>query len=158
MRHAERVAQHARDLDPATGDLPAAKVPYDNTTSGLGAVNLQQAVDELAGAGPGAVDAADVAYDNGASGLIADDVQAAIDEVVTLIPSPPPVHEHMWGDPFAGDGTTTEFTLSLNPISQVAVYVDGLRVGGYSMDASVITFDVPPALDAEILVDYDYAP
>lgn len=59
----------------------AADIEYDNTASGLTAIELQAAVDELAAAGGG--DAADIAYDNTLSGLIATQVQAAIDEIVS---------------------------------------------------------------------------
>ena len=60
--------------------IPATKISYDNTDSGLTATTAQGAIDELAGA----VDdltAADVAYDNTDSGFVATNVQGAIDEI-----------------------------------------------------------------------------
>ena len=56
--------------------VEADHVAYDNTTSGLTATNVQDAIDEIADP-----DAADVSYSNTASGLTATTVQAAIDEI-----------------------------------------------------------------------------
>lgn len=66
-----------------SGDLEADDVAYDNTTSGLTATNVQDAIDEVNSKIPqgGAVQADDVAYDNTSSGLTATNVQDAIDEV-----------------------------------------------------------------------------
>ena len=63
--------------------IPATKISYDNTDSGLTATKVQGAIDELAGDIAG-LTGEDVAYDNTESGLTADDVQAAIDEVATV--------------------------------------------------------------------------
>ena len=60
--------------------IPATKIGYDNTTSGLTADDVQEAIDEVAGKVDN-LTAADVTYDNTTSGLTADDVQEAIDEV-----------------------------------------------------------------------------
>ena len=67
-----------------TDDQNALEVPYDNTASGLAAINTQAAIDELAGGGFVDTDdqnAAEVAYDNTTSGLAAINTQAAIDEL-----------------------------------------------------------------------------
>jgi len=60
--------------------IPASKISYDNTDSGLQATKVQGAIDELAG---DIADLAgdDIAYDNTDSGLSATDVQSAIDEI-----------------------------------------------------------------------------
>ena len=63
-----------------SGTMAADHVTYDNTTSGLTADDVQEAIDELA-ASAGAPTAAQVSYDNTTSGLTADDVQEAIDEL-----------------------------------------------------------------------------
>lgn len=61
-------------------------IGYDNSTSGLDAVNGQAAIDELAadvaalGGGEG-LDLDEIAYDNTTSGLAAEDGQAAVDEL-----------------------------------------------------------------------------
>lgn len=55
--------------------LDAGEVPYDNSTSGLTATDVQAAIDEIQG------DASKIDYDNAVSGLAATDVKAAIDEV-----------------------------------------------------------------------------
>ena len=61
------------------GTTPAAAdVSYSNTSSGLSADDVQEAIDELAGR---TVSAADVSYSNTSSGLSADKVQGAIDEL-----------------------------------------------------------------------------
>lgn len=69
-----------------TSQLPpiassAADVTYDNTTSGLQADDVQEAIDELA-AGAGGSTASTTTYDNTDSGLSATNVQDAIDEIV----------------------------------------------------------------------------
>jgi hypothetical protein len=60
--------------------IPASKISYDNTESGLQATKVQGAIDELAG---NITDLAgdDIAYDNTDSGLQATNVQGAIDEI-----------------------------------------------------------------------------
>lgn len=55
-------------------EIQAQNVVYDNTTSGLTADDVQEAIDELH-------DADAIAYDNTTSGLTATDVQSAIDEL-----------------------------------------------------------------------------
>jgi hypothetical protein len=63
----------------------ADAISYSNATSGLTAVNVQDAIDELDQAiddiEAGVTAASDVTYDNATSGLTATDAQAAIDEV-----------------------------------------------------------------------------
>ena len=69
------------------GSVAADDVSYDNTTSGLTADNVQEAIDEIVASGPGGTVAADdVTYDNTTSGLTADDVQEAIDEINSSLP------------------------------------------------------------------------
>lgn len=57
-----------------SASIDADDVTYDNTSSGLTATNVQDAIDELASAD-------NISYDNTTSGLTATDVQDAIDEV-----------------------------------------------------------------------------
>lgn len=63
-----------------SGELSAGDVGYNNTTSGLTADDVQEAIDEV-NTKVGDIDAGDIEYDNTESGLTADDVQEAIDEV-----------------------------------------------------------------------------
>ena len=63
----------------------ADNIRYSNTTSGLTATDVQDAIDELKSDIP--TDASDVSYDNTSSGLTATDVQNAIDEVKADIPT-----------------------------------------------------------------------
>ena len=70
----------------STVSLDASLVPYDNTSSGLAADDVQEALDELAQGGGGGT-AATTTYDNtqvspSSLRLSATDVQNAIDEVV----------------------------------------------------------------------------
>lgn len=71
------------DITGGGTDVTAANVSYDNTTSGLTADDVQEALDEIYAAIPSVStpDAEDVAYDNQTSGLSATNVQAAIDEI-----------------------------------------------------------------------------
>ena len=66
------------------GSVGASDVEYNNQNSGMTAVNVQEAIDELKGeidAVPIIDNASDVDYDNTTSGLSATDVQGAIDEI-----------------------------------------------------------------------------
>ena len=64
------------------GTITASDVTYDNTTSGLTADDVQEAIDEIEGQIGGlSYDASDISYDNTTSGLTADDVQEALDEI-----------------------------------------------------------------------------
>ena len=67
---------------PYTGGTIAGEISYDNTTSGMTADNVQDAIDELKAA---TVDGKDVAYDNTDSGMSATNIQDAIDELYRLI-------------------------------------------------------------------------
>jgi hypothetical protein len=58
--------------------LDAGEVPYDNSTSGLTADDVQAAIDEIQG------DASKIDYDNAVSGLSATNVKAAIDEISAI--------------------------------------------------------------------------
>ena len=60
----------------------ASDVSYDNTSSGLTADTVQEAIDELSAK---EITASGVSYDNTDSGLTADTVQEAIDELNTAI-------------------------------------------------------------------------
>ena len=80
------VAELGNDGKVPSAQLPAiastaADVTYDNTTSGLQADDVQEALDELA-AGAGGSTASTTTYDNTDSGLSATNVQDAIDEIV----------------------------------------------------------------------------
>lgn len=66
-------------LDKGSGGGSAADVSYDNTSSGLTATDVQDAIDEVVGLIPDGAD--DVSYDNTSSGLTATDVQGAVDEL-----------------------------------------------------------------------------
>ena len=67
--------------------IPATKISYDNTASGLTADDIQEAVDELAGDIAGLA-GDDIDYDNTDSGLQATNVQAAIDEIANFVQMP----------------------------------------------------------------------
>lgn len=89
--------------------VTAAVVSYDNTTSGLTADDVQEAIDELKAdvdAIPTvAPTAANVSYSNTASGLIATTVQGAIDELASVSTS----HDYSTTEHVIGkwiDGTT----------------------------------------------------
>ena len=60
------------------GGGSAADVSYDNTSSGLNATDVQDAIDELAGN----FEADEISFDGTESGLVATNVQDAIDEMV----------------------------------------------------------------------------
>lgn len=72
-----------------SSEIQASNVSYDNTTSGLTADDVQEALDEIVTMIPsgGTIEADDVSYDNTSSGISATNVQGAIDEVIGLIPS-----------------------------------------------------------------------
>ena len=68
--------------------IPASRISYDGTTSGLSATDVQAAIDEVVGdipTIPATYDADDIVYDNTTSGLTATDAQAAIDEVASTV-------------------------------------------------------------------------
>jgi len=70
------------------GGGKAVSVLYDNNTSGLTAINVQTAVDEIVALyGIEAVvkAASQVGYDGSASGLVALNTQDAIDELAALV-------------------------------------------------------------------------
>ena len=71
------------DITGGGTDVTAGNVSYDNTTSGLTADDVQEAIDEINAKIPagGAVEADDVVYDNTTSGLTAINVQDALDEL-----------------------------------------------------------------------------
>ena len=64
-----------------TISMDSDDVSYDNTTSGLTATNVKDAVDELKTGLDNQNEASEIDYDNTTSGLAATNVQAAIDEV-----------------------------------------------------------------------------
>ena len=67
-------------VDDLIGFIQSSNLAYDNTTSGLAALNIQAAIDEVAG-GVGGTTALSTSYDNSTSGMTAEDTQAAIDEI-----------------------------------------------------------------------------
>ena len=73
---AQTLSGAINELAGGTGAISASNVTYDNTTSGLTADDVQEAIDEI-----NAKDAGDIAYDNQTSGLVATNVQSAIDEI-----------------------------------------------------------------------------
>lgn len=88
---------------PDDHDYTAEQIDYDNTSSGLAATDVQNAIDEVHGEIPEHVvnsfknregnvvpadhdyNAEQIDYDNTSSGLQATDVQAAIDEIIGLV-------------------------------------------------------------------------
>lgn len=66
-------------------------------------------------------------------------------------PSPEPVAT---SDTFAGDGTTTEFTLTDIPVEITEVTVNSEATTDYTADGKVITFTTAPADEAVIVVSY----
>lgn len=68
----------------AQGSGDADNISYNNTTSGLTATNVQDAIDEVKADIPD--DASEVAYSNTQSGLSATTVQGAIDELAGATP------------------------------------------------------------------------
>jgi surface protein len=66
------------------GPADAEDVTYDNTTSGLAAIDVQAAIDELVATSLSGA-ATDITYDNALTNLVATDVQAAIDELVDFV-------------------------------------------------------------------------
>lgn len=63
--------------------IPANKIGYDNTESGLEATTVQGAIDELDSKIKASDEADEITYDNTESGLEATNVQGAIDELVS---------------------------------------------------------------------------
>jgi hypothetical protein len=72
---------------PSSGSVTAASVSYSHVASGLTAIDVQAAIDELKTLipAPFSGNAVDVSYDHTTSSLTATDVQAALDEIVTMI-------------------------------------------------------------------------
>jgi hypothetical protein len=59
---------------------------------------------------------------------------------------------------FTGDGSEDTFTLSQTPTSAYAIVtVNGAQVTTYTITGSDVVFDTPPALAAEVVVNYVYA-
>lgn len=86
LGNVDNVQQYSASNPPPVPD--AEDIPYDNTTSGLMATDVQAAIDEIAqGGGGGGTAASAVSYDNTGSGLSATNVQDAIDEVYGDIPA-----------------------------------------------------------------------
>lgn len=70
--------------------IPASRISYDDTTSGLSATDVQAAIDEIVSdipTIPATYDADDIVYDNTTSGLTATNAQSAIDEVASMTAS-----------------------------------------------------------------------
>jgi hypothetical protein len=79
-----------------------AEIVYDNTTSGLTATNVQDAIDEI-DENIDNLSADEISYNNTASGLVATDVQEAIDEV-----HDDSLQEVAVDDTLTGDGTVAD--------------------------------------------------
>jgi len=109
------------DIAALAGGGSADEVTYDNSTSGLTATDVQDAIDEIKSevdsipSGGGASSADQVSYDNSTSGLTATDVQDAIDE--------------LQGDKVSKSGDT---------IADVTLvgYTETVAAGGTSLDPS----------------------
>ena len=111
--------------------VAAADVTYDNTTSGLTADDVQEAIDEV-NAKISTPEADDISYDNTTSGLTASNVQAAIDELA---------QGGAGGFTLVGSQTgTTPITLP-SGTSEVIAYVKGAAISGWDtgMSAHLLT-------------------
>lgn len=86
-----------------SAEIQAANVTYDNTSSGMTADDVQDAIDELHSS-------SNIAYDNTASGLTATNVKAALDELAT-----------------GGSGSTYDF--DLDPVSITPTFSSNFSAG-----------------------------
>lgn len=59
-------------------------------------------------------------------------------------------------DVLNGDGDTTEFTLTDNPVGNVTVRIGNEVCTAYTLNGEEITFDEAPADGTEVLVSYQY--
>ena len=119
------------------GTITASDVTYDNTTSGLTADDVQEAIDEIEGQIGGlSYDASDISYDNTTSGLTADDVQEAIDEIEGQIGS-----LSYDASDISYDNTTSGLTADdvQEAIDEVNGNLDTLSGKAYKTDDSTIT-------------------
>ena len=122
----------------ATVYLTADNIAYDNTTSGLTADDVQEALDEIVSEMPvipSTYDADDINYDNTTSGLSATNVQDALDEIVSDIPSIPSTYD---ADDIVYDNTTSGMTAT-----NVQDAIDELNTG-LSGKQDTLTFDNTP--------------
>lgn len=122
----------------ATVYLTADNIDYDNTTSGLTADNVQEALDEIVSelpVVPSTYDADDINYDNTTSGLNATNVQDALDEIVSDIPSIPSTYD---ADDIVYDNTTSGMTAT-----NVQDAIDELNTD-LSGKQDTLTFDNTP--------------
>jgi len=101
----------------------AASTSYDNTTSGLSATNVQDAIDEVKADIPTSFNANNISYNNTVSGLQANNVQSALDEIAQLISTPGINYI------FTTNGSAQTATLSK----------DGIIVGNLSLSANTYT-------------------
>ena len=122
----------------ATVYLTADNIAYDNTTSGLTADDVQEALDEIVSelpVVPSTYDADDINYDNTTSGLTATNVQDALDEIVSDIPSIPSTYD---ADDIVYDNTTSGMTAT-----NVQDAIDELNTD-LSGKQDTLTFDNTP--------------
>lgn len=122
----------------ATVYLTADNIAYDNTTSGLTADDVQEALDEIVSEMPtipSTYDADDINYDNTTSGLSATNVQDALDEIVSDIPSIPSTYD---ADDIVYDNTSSGMTAT-----NVQDAIDELNTD-LSGKQDTLTFDNTP--------------
>ena len=122
----------------ATVYLTADNIAYDNTTSGLTADDVQEAIDEIVSEMPiipSTYDADDINYDNTTSGLTATNVQDALDEIVSDIPTIPSTYD---ADDIVYDNTTSGMTAT-----NVQDAIDELNTD-LSGKQDTLTFDNTP--------------
>lgn len=75
----EKLDSRLDALEAFDAALDAGEVPYDNSSSGLTATDVQAAIDEIQG------DASKIVYDNSTSGLAADNIKEAVDELAAAV-------------------------------------------------------------------------
>lgn len=120
--------------------IDASKVPYSNTSSGMTATDVQNAIDEL-NTDLNAIDASDVPYDNTASGLTADDVQEALDELASEKQDELTAGDHI---------NITDNTISVDTKELVTVegIYPGISAGGVFDESAYQTDNAPYLLRA----------
>ena len=127
----EELENKIKELEGGGGGdtVTADDVSYDNTSSGLTADDVQEALDELASK---TVTAGSVSYDNTVSGMTADDVQEALDELSARLPVKYSLTEQVVGEWVDG-----------SPVYQKTIYCETLPsakgTGTYDADAANVT-------------------
>lgn len=110
------------------GTTTAPHILYDNTTSGLTATNVQDAIDEVYGSIT-VPDADDISYDNTSSGISATNVQDAIDEVYSSVTVPD------------ADDVSYDNTSSGMSATNVQDAIDEVATAVTNIDAGDVTYD-----------------